>query len=211
MNAFPHGNHGGEVEGRDARHNAQRLPQREQVNPRSGVVGVFAFHQVRDTTGKFHHLKPALNVAARIGDGLTMLRGQELGQAVKLALDELEELEHHTSPALRVRCRPGRLGGRGGCDRAFHLGAGRKRDFGLDLARIGIEHVTEAAGFPGNRLAADEMPDFPHGYSSFLAASAPEFPLRPSPTRTTTCLCRWPDDIRADSERRQRPHGRCHT
>src|SRR5262249_4358398 len=96
-------------------------------------------------------------------------------------------------------------------DRGFDLRAGRKRDLGLDFTRIGIEHVTEAAGFAGNRLAADEMPDLSHGYSPFLAASAPELPLRPLPMRTTTCLCRWPDDIRADSKRRQRPHGRCHT
>ena len=121
---------------------------------------------MRNAAGEFDHLEPALDVAARVGQGFAVLRGQQLGEAVVFLLHQLEKLEHHASAPLRIGGRPGRL--RRFCDRngVFDLGMLGERNFGLYLAGIGIENVAEPPGGPFDGLAADEMPDFTHGSHS---------------------------------------------
>src|SRR6267378_1493588 len=47
--------------------------------------------------------------ASRIGEGLAVLGGEQLGEAVELLLHQLEKLEHHARAPLRVGRGPGRL------------------------------------------------------------------------------------------------------
>src|SRR6267378_2009016 len=46
--------------------------------------------------------EPALDVALGIGEGLAVLGGEQLGEAVELLLHQLEKLEHHARAPLRV-------------------------------------------------------------------------------------------------------------
>jgi hypothetical protein len=118
MNALPQAmagaqrDHGGEIERRDAGDDAERLADREQVDAGTGALGIFALHQVRNATGKFDDFEAALNVALGIGKGLAVLGGQQAGEIVIFALDQLQEPEHDAGSALRIGGGPGREGGR---------------------------------------------------------------------------------------------------
>src|SRR5215471_14170907 len=104
----------------------------------------------------------SLNVALGVGEGLAVLGGQELGEAVELFLHELEELEQHPRASLRVGRGPGRLRRLRIGDGLIHLRFLGEADLGLHLAGIGVEHVAAAAGRASDVLAADEMADFAH-------------------------------------------------
>ncbi len=120
------------------------------------------------------HLEAALDVALGVDEGLAVLGGEQAGEVVIFGLDQLQKLEHHPRPALRVGGRPGRLGrGRVGDD-LLDLGFARERDLGLHLAGVRVEHVAGAprrAAF--DLFAADEMADIAH--HSFLPPSRGAF------------------------------------
>src|SRR6266852_8657378 len=97
-----------------------------------------------------------------VGDGLAVLGGQQLGEAVELLVHELEEFEQDARAALRVGRGPGRLRRLRIGDGLLHFRFVREADLGLDLAGIGVEHVAAAAGPARDFLAADEMADFAH-------------------------------------------------
>ena len=159
---FPQRDHRREIKRRDAGDDAERLPHRIKVDAGAGAFGVFALQQVRNSAGELYYLEPALDVAARVGQGLAVLGGQELGEAVVFLLHQLEKLEHHTGAPLRIGCRPGRLRGLRIGDGMLDLGMLGQRHFGLHLAGVGIEDVAEASGGPFYRLAADEVADLAH-------------------------------------------------
>ena len=120
---------------------------------------------MRNAAGELHHLEPALDVAARVGQGLAVFGGQKLGEAVVFLLDQLEKLEHHAGAPLRIGRRPGRLRGLRIGDGVLDLGMLGERHFGLHLAGVGIEDVAESSGGPFYRLAADEMANLTHSRS----------------------------------------------
>ena len=80
------------------------------------------------------------------GNGLAVLGGEQLGEAVVFLLHQVEKLEHHARAPLRIGRSPGRLRGLRIGDGRFDLGLLGERDLGLHLAGIGIEDVAEAAG-----------------------------------------------------------------
>ena len=163
--AFPQRDHCREIERRDAGDHAERLPHRIKIDARSGALGVFALQQIRNAAGELHHFEPALNVAARIGQGLAVLGGEQLGEAVVFLLHQLEKLEHHARTPLRVGRRPGRLRGLRIGDGVLDLGMLGQRHLGLHLAGIGVEDVAEASGGPFDGLPADEMANLTHEFS----------------------------------------------
>ncbi len=124
---------------------------------------------MRDADGEFHHLQAALHVAARIGNGLAMLGGEQVRQFVDVAVDQIDEAHHYAGAALRVCGRPGRLSGLGVGDGSVHFGPARERGAGLHLPDIGVENIGEPAGLPRHMLAADEMREVPNHDRSLKA------------------------------------------
>ena len=110
-----------------------------------------------DAAGELDHLKPALDVAPGVGDDLAMLAGQQFGQVVHVRFDQALELEHHAGAALRIGRGPALERRLGGLDRAVDLAGRGQLDAGLNLARVGIEHVAEPARSALERLAVDEV------------------------------------------------------
>src|SRR4029450_6577997 len=56
--------------------------RRRQDSAGSGGLAEFPLQQVRDAARELDHFEPALDVALGVGDGLAVLGGQELGEAV---------------------------------------------------------------------------------------------------------------------------------
>ncbi len=154
---LPQRDHGGEVEGRDARDDAERGAQRVHVDPAAGVVGELALEEVRDSGREFDDLQAALDVAVCVGDGLAVLGRQKPGQGVPLLLHERQEPQQDPRPPLRVPVGPVALGTGGVRDRGLGLGSARQGDAGLDLSGVGVVHV--AVGTRGSLgvPAADEV------------------------------------------------------
>ena len=81
-----------------------------------------------------------------------------MGEIVHVLFDEVAELEHHAGAALRVGRGPGGLRGLRRVDRLLEVGRGAEADIGLDLALVGIEHISlPLARSEGG--TADEMID----------------------------------------------------
>ncbi len=92
-----------------------------------------------------------------------MLGGEQSRQRVEVFLHQLQELHEHAGAPLRVHPSPGRLGFFGNGNRMLDLAVFGQRDPRLDLAGIGIEHVTEAPRSSFHVVAADEVTDLTHG------------------------------------------------
>ena len=120
---------------------------------------------MRDTTGELHHFEPALDVAARVGDGLAMFRGEQLGEAVVVLLRKLQELEQHARASLRIGGGPAKLRSLGVGDGLLDFRFCGESHLGLHLAGIGIKHVAEAPRGALHVLAADEVADVAHSPS----------------------------------------------
>ena len=126
--SFHKRDHRREVERRDAGDDAERLAHRIDVDARAGAVGIFALHQMRRAERELDHLDAALDVALGVGDRLAVLAGENVGEFVIVAGDEVEELHQHAGAALRVGGGPGRLRGGGVLDRGANFGLGGERD-----------------------------------------------------------------------------------
>jgi hypothetical protein len=159
---LPHRNHCREVERRDSGDDTERLPHRVEIDTGPGTFRIFALHQLRDAASKFDDLKPALDIAASIADGLAMLAREQVGELVIFLLDQLHELEHYAGATLRIGRRPGRLRGLRILDRGTHLGGGGEGDLADHLAGHRLEHVACASGYALYLLSADEMTDLAH-------------------------------------------------
>src|SRR5258706_6205104 len=104
-------------------------------------------------------------------------------QLVHVLLDQRLEVEHHPRPALRVGCGPAGLRLLRGSDRSIEIGLGTEADLSLDLAGIGIEHLTGARSTAA-RIAGDQMIDDTH---DALRKTWPENPFSLYPT-THFCI-----------------------
>ena len=94
-----------------------------------------------------------------------MLGGEQPREVVVFGLDQLQELEHDAGAALRIGRGPGRAARPAALAIAFSTSALlAKRDLGLHLAGVGIEHVAAPAGGALDLLAADEMADLAHHF-----------------------------------------------
>ena len=70
----PHGHHRGEVERSDARHDAERLADRVDVDAGRGLLRVVALQELRDPADVLDDLDAALHLAERVGQDLPVLR-----------------------------------------------------------------------------------------------------------------------------------------
>jgi len=174
---FPEWNHRRKIERRDAGDHAERLADGIKIDAGAGAFGVFALQQVRNAAGEFHHLEPALDVAAGVGQRLAVLGGQQFGEAVVFLLHQLKKLEHDTGAPLRIGRCPGRLCGLRIGNGMFDFGMLGESHLGLHLAGVGVENVAEAPGSPFDRLAANKMADLTHGSLSFDFLRGPGWDL----------------------------------
>jgi hypothetical protein len=159
---LPQGDHGGKVEGRDARDHAQGLAHGIHVDAGTGAVGELAFQQMRRADAEFDHLKPALHIALGVGKGLAMFAADGFGQLVHVAVDEAHQRHHHAGAALRVGGAPCDLRAGGGGDGGVHLGLAGKRHLRLHLARGRVHHIGHAPRGARHALAVDPVSDLFH-------------------------------------------------
>jgi hypothetical protein len=155
----PERHHRGEVEGRDAAHDAERLARRHQVDPRRDLGRAVALQQLRNPTGELHGLEAALNFTARIRLGLAVLAGDDLRQLVPGIVQQPAEAEHDLG-ALRERGVPPiveRVLRRQ--DGLVHLFDARERDPGALPPGGRIEDGTGAARAAVLPLAVDPVGD----------------------------------------------------
>ena len=87
-----------------------------------------------------------------------MLGGEQAGEIVVLLLDQLEELEHDPRAPLRVGGGPFALRSLSIGDGRFDLSLAGKRDLGLHLAGVGVEHVAERPEPPLTSLPPMKWP-----------------------------------------------------
>ena len=69
----PHRNHRGEVEGRDARPDSDRLTHGIDIDLRACSRRVLAFERMGNAAGKLDDLEPTLQISFRVGDDLAVL------------------------------------------------------------------------------------------------------------------------------------------
>ena len=100
----PHRHHHREVERRDARDDAQRLPDRVDVHPGRHVLGEPALQQVRDAARELDHLQPA-RAPRRRASASTLPCSAVMNAASSSwrGVDQLAEREQHLR-ALAERC-----------------------------------------------------------------------------------------------------------
>ena len=91
----PQRHHGREVERRDHGDDAEALPDRVDVDAGRGVLGEPALEQVRDAAGELGDLEPAGDLAEGVVEDLAVLAGDQLGDALLVAVEQLAELEQH--------------------------------------------------------------------------------------------------------------------
>src|SRR5262249_45449985 len=137
----------------------------KEIDAGAGAHGVLALHQVGDSAGELDDFDAALNITARVGDGLPVLGGEQLCQTLGFVADQLEKLEQNPGATLRIGSGPAGLRGRGGTDGGLRLPARCERDLRLHLAGIRIEDVSKAGRAPFDLLAVDKMANMTHQLS----------------------------------------------
>ena len=127
----PHRDHRGEVERADDADHAERDPLGVHVDAGGRLLAVAALEQVGDAAGELDDLEAAGDLADGVGVHLAVLGGDDRGELVLAAVEQLAEGEHHLRTPRE----------RGGAPAAG--GAGRRVD---DLGRVGLAGQRDAAG-----------------------------------------------------------------
>ncbi len=116
----PEGDHGGEVEGRDAGDDAEGLAHGVAVDAGADLFGELAFEEVGDAGGELDVFEAAGGFAAGVGEDFAVLAIDEGGDFVEAALVDLAEAKEDAGAAERWLGGPvgeGRGGGgNGGVD-----------------------------------------------------------------------------------------------
>src|SRR5262249_24168291 len=100
---------------------------------------------------------PAGQLALGVGQHLAVLSGDDRGQPVGLALDQVAEAEQHPGAHMRRGRGPAGESLGGGIDRSAALFGGGKGNPAGYLAAGRVIDIAEAAGPPGHALAVHEM------------------------------------------------------
>jgi hypothetical protein len=121
-----------------------------------------ALHELRQAAGELDHLEPAGDRALGVLDRLAVLLGDEAGEAVDVALDQLLEAEHDAHAPEHRGGGPVGEGGLGGLHRPVDLGGtGEGYPAGL-LARGRIVDRPRLATLARDVPAVDEVADLLH-------------------------------------------------
>jgi hypothetical protein len=70
---------------------------------------------------KLDHFQTALDIASGIGNGLPVLGGKKLSEAVELSLYQFQKFEKNTGAPLRISCSPRGLSSLGVRGRPLYL------------------------------------------------------------------------------------------
>ena len=155
----PHRHHGREVEGRDAGHHAERLPDRVHVDAARRLLRESTLEQVGHAARELDILDASCNLSLRIGQHLAVLRRDDRREVITVTVEQVAEAEQHGGP-LRERCRPPlteRSGG--GFDRSVDLRCGGEVHLARLLAGGRVEDGALLAGGARDHLATDPVAD----------------------------------------------------
>src|SRR3546814_8695939 len=108
---------------------------------------------MRDSAGEFDDVYATLHVAARVGDHLAVLGGEEEGELLDILLDQLLIFEHDAGAPLRVGRRPAMLRLHRDLHGLVEVGGGAEAHLRLHGAAIGVEYL--AMALAGGMSAAD--------------------------------------------------------
>src|SRR3546814_13118413 len=98
---------------------------------------------MRDSAGEFDDVYATLHVAARVGDHLAVLGGEEEGELLDILLDQLLIFEHDAGAPLRVGRRPAMLRLHRDLHGLVEVGGGAEAHLRLHGAAIGVEYRSE--------------------------------------------------------------------
>ena len=104
----PQRDHHGEVERRDAGHDAERHPHAVRVDAAGHLRRVLALEQVAEPAGELDHLEPARDLAASVVEHLAVLARDQRGQLVLVRGDQLAEARTSPAPGASATWRPSR-------------------------------------------------------------------------------------------------------
>ena len=119
----PQGDHGGEVEWRDAGDDAERLAHGPAVDAGADLLGELAFEEVGDAGGELDVFEAAGGFASGVGEDFAVLGGDEGGELVEAPLEEFAEAEQDAGAAEGRLRGPVGKGGGGGGDGGVDFGA----------------------------------------------------------------------------------------
>ena len=155
----PHRHHGREVERGDAGHHAERLADREDIDPGRGLLGKVPLHQLRDAAGKLDVLDSSGQLATGVARDLAVLDRHQFGDLVAIGKDELMEGEHDFRPSRQGRRTPGGEGLFGGSDGSVDFRHARQADLCLLFTGRGVVDRSEVAGGGSHLGVVDPVVD----------------------------------------------------
>ena len=94
----PQGHHGREVERRDARHHAERLTYRVDVDAARRALVVRTLQQFGDPAGEFDVFQTAPHFPGRVAQDLAMLSREGSREFVDVGLHQIPKAEHEFGP-----------------------------------------------------------------------------------------------------------------
>ena len=150
---------GGAVEVGVGHHHHVVLRPAQVVDAAADAMRMLALEQLRDAAGELDDFEAALHLAQRIGQGLAVLGGKQLGDVSRVLVDQVAELEQDAGAALRRGGAPVGKGGAGGGHGAVDVGPAGQRDLACDAARGRIEHLADAGAGAGIGVAIDPVAD----------------------------------------------------
>ena len=172
----PQRDHGGKIEGCDARAHTDRLAQCVGVDAAGNVFGKFAELQAADRTGVLHHLEPAKHITLGIRQGLALFRAQGLRDAAHVFAHQCLEFQHDPRTRCQRRVLPGLVSllrrGNRGVDFLIrgernlreHL-LGRRVDDVVPFAGLRIDELTVEQHFDGRYVICQRCGSGVHGGS----------------------------------------------
>ena len=91
----PQRHHGRKIEGRHARHHAQRLAQRIAIDFLANVFGILAFEHLRYAGGELHDFHTPGQLAASVGNDLAVFARNERRDPIAVPEQQFSKLEQH--------------------------------------------------------------------------------------------------------------------
>jgi hypothetical protein len=150
----------------------ERLAEGQRVDVRRHLVGELALEELGQPAGELDDLHAADDLAAGVLEDLAVLGGDQAGELVLVALEQLAEAEHHARAAGQRHVAPRGEGAPGGLDRGVDVGRVGQEHLGLLCSRGGIEHGRGARRGPGRLPAADPVLDGSDGGGAHRAHHA---------------------------------------